>query len=191
MAYFRRTLEYLSISSAFAFRVLLRVEDEAGFLPSESIRLETLNDIDGDHGRRKYFFSTTYHTIYVMGLLCSLALNHLKVPSLKIEVSDPVLEQSNKILRYLVKEKNLEPHWFNEFNKLTELQKEELSGFLLNVALLRGIRQKQYKSVYELLCLSYEIGKADTALASQIAELLERLALLSTFKKGHQYNRNN
>lgn len=66
-----------SAAAAFGFRVLARVEDEAGFLPSPSTKLQRLNELKGDE-RSNYLLATVYHTAYVMGLVCAVALSREK-----------------------------------------------------------------------------------------------------------------
>ena len=46
---------------AFGFRVLAHVEDQAGFLPSSSTRIDRLNRLHGED-RAKYLLATAYHT---------------------------------------------------------------------------------------------------------------------------------
>jgi hypothetical protein len=48
---------------------------------------------------------------------------------------------------------------------------------LLNIALIRNVQQKQYGVVYELLGVACEMDIADTPLARQAAELLDRVAM--------------
>ena len=59
-----------SASPAFAFRVLARVEDKAGFLPTAGTRISEIRAREGV-ARTRYLLATAYHTAYVMGLLCA------------------------------------------------------------------------------------------------------------------------
>ena len=72
-----------SAGAIFGLRVLRTVEDKAGFLPAPVTRLERLRRIEGD-ARNCYFLATAYHTIYVMGLLCALALQPDNRPPLNV-----------------------------------------------------------------------------------------------------------
>jgi hypothetical protein len=171
-----------SASAIFAFRLLTRVEDEAGFLPSPATRLETLQKLDGE-SRKKYLFATSYHTVYVMGLLCSTSLQPGRTPPKHIPTTILVPRIAHKILCFLDHDQQ-NTHWRDEFNQLTEPEQDALAGFLINVALTRNVRQRRYGKVYELLKIAYETGLSNTALASQTAELLERIAMISSFEKG-------
>lgn len=168
-----------SPAAVFAFKVLTRVEDEAGFLPTPSTRISTLNELTGEE-RKKYLYATAYHTAYVMGLLCSAALQPDRIPPKSIEAGNFPSDALHQIRPYL--ETSSDKHWQDDFSRLTEAEQNALSGFLLNVALFRHVQQKEYAKVYELLNIAYENGLAETSLAIQCAELLDRLSLLSTYK---------
>lgn len=168
-----------SASAIFAFRLLARVEDEAGLLPSQSTNLETLEKLEGE-SRKKYLLATAYHTAFVMGLLCSATLKNGKgIPKL-IPTKNRIPGSAENILHYLDDDAK-QTHWLEEFNRLTKPEQDGISGFLLNILICRNIREKRYETVYGLLRTGFELGLADTPLASQTAELLERLALLSSF----------
>lgn len=62
-----------SAAAAFAFRVLARVEDKAGFLPTAGTRISEIRAREGV-ARTRYLLATAYHTAYVMGLLCAACL---------------------------------------------------------------------------------------------------------------------
>jgi hypothetical protein len=166
-----------SAAAAFAFRILAKAEDEAGFLPSLSTNKATLQKLEGDD-RKKYLYASAYHTAYVMGLLCAVSLQPGKTPPKYIRTKTLVPGSSQKILPFLGHDEQ-KKQWRDEFDKLTEREQDTLSGFLLNVALIKNVRQKQYGTVYELLSTAYQMGMADTALASQSAELLDRLSMVS------------
>jgi hypothetical protein len=162
-----------SATSNFAFHVLAHVEDKVGFLPSPSTRIETLQKLEDDN-RKKYLYGTSYHTVYVMGLLSSVTLHQGKNPSKRILRNNPVSGSANKIMSYL-NQGDYSPHWMELYNQLNESEKDSVAGFLLNVALIRDVRKKAFGRVYELLKIGYEFGLTDTAIARQTAELLERL----------------
>src|SRR6266566_4615138 len=52
-----------SPTATFGFRVLARVEDVVGFLPSPATRMQRLNNLRGDE-RAGYLLATAYHTAY-------------------------------------------------------------------------------------------------------------------------------
>lgn len=170
-----------SATAAFAFRILTRIEDEAGFLPSPATRVETIAQMKGQN-RKKYLFATAYHTAYVMGLLCSAALQPDRTPPRQIPTGIPVKGSAATLLPFL--DHDLQnTHWYAAFNQLTQLEQDALSGLLLNMALVRNIRQRKYGTVFQLVETAYELGISDNAMVIQAAELLDRLAALQAHTK--------
>lgn len=157
----------------FAFRVLMKVEDKAGFLPTPMTRLERLQRLTGD-ARNRYLLATTYHTIYVMGLLCSLALQPGFTPPKTIPEC-PRTGISQLILSYLDSD-NSTPHWREEAELLTEQERDSIAELLFSIALYRKVKQKQYGTARELLEHADRFGLLCCPSAIQTAELLERLA---------------
>ena len=165
---------YWSAAAAFGFRVLATVEDKAGFLPSPTTRLERLNRLHGSD-RTDYLLATAYHTAYVMGLLCTTALQPGRLPPSSIPIEGARRGTAREVLPFL-KSNSREPHWLNEFKILNELQQDALSSFLFAVALRRQIRDRDFASVYRLLEIGNYHGLSSVPIAGQAAELLERLS---------------
>jgi len=168
------TGEGWSATATFAFRVLRNVEDKVGFLPTSSTRIATLEKLGGIE-RKKYFLATSYHTIYVMGLLCAVSLQPGKLPPEQLPQEQTSPGAPAAILPYLM-QTGPRPHWLEEFARLSPAEKDQLTGLLLDVALYRSARKKDYESVFQLLRLAYDLGIANTAMAAQAARLLERLS---------------
>ncbi|HEY4323027.1 MAG TPA: hypothetical protein VGN20_03550 [Mucilaginibacter sp.] len=163
--------------AAFAFRVLTSAEDETGYLPPPGLRVETFKKLEGTE-REKYLNATIYHTAYVMGLLCAISLMPGKIPPKNVPVKRSIPGAAARILPFL----NSDPktkQWRVEFDKMTPREQDSLAGLLFNIELIRNVRQKQYGTVYTLLGIAFEIDLADTAMARQTAELLDRLSLLA------------
>ena len=163
-----------SAGSIFAFRVLMNVEDEAGFLPAPITRLERLGRLAGE-ARNRYLLATTYHTIYVMGLLCSLALQPGCTPPSALPEC-PRTGISRLILSYLDFD-NSTSHWREQVELLTEQERDSIAELLFNIALYRKVKQQQYGAARELLEHADRFGLLCCPSAVQTAELLERLAL--------------
>jgi hypothetical protein len=163
--------------AVFAFRVLMRVEDEAGFLPSPATRIDTLQKLEGEK-KKKYLHATAYHTVYVMGLLCSASLRSGMSSPSNISSKKFIPEIPEKIIEFLTTG-NPAPHWLTDFNRLDKAEQGTLAHLLLNIALYRNIQQKQYATVFELVQIAYENKIGSHALVTQAAELLDRLSLLA------------
>jgi hypothetical protein len=118
-----------------------------------------------------------------MGLLCAVALQSGRSPPSKIQTHTEGSGRAKEILRILDADERI-PHWRAELNRLSHAEHEALAGFLLNIALSRKIRRREFGTAYELLRLGYTLGLADTPAASQTAELLGRLATFAKITEG-------
>jgi hypothetical protein len=161
-----------SPGSRFAFDLLMKVEDRAGFLPAPVTRLERLRNLDGE-AKDRYFLATAYHTIYVMGLLCSSALQFGN--ALPDAPSSTIRGIGRTILAFLDSESPA-PHWREEVERMSEEEVDALAQLLLNVALYRKVKERNYGSAWELLKHADQWGLSSCPYASQTAQLLERLA---------------
>jgi len=167
------TGESWSAGAAFAFHVLARVEDKAGFLPTAGTRISELSSLE-EAERTKYFVATIYHTAYVMGLLCAASLRPGFAPPASIPITSAQGGSARQILELLDRGPQ-RAHWRDEFDDLPEPQADALSGFLINIGLRRRIAGRDFAGLHELLKLVYELDLADTPAASQAAEILERI----------------
>ena len=163
-----------SPAAAFGFRVLARVEDRAGFLPTPNTRVQRLNDLSGDK-RTDYLLATSYHAVYVMGLLSATVLRPGRAPPTKIFRRGAVRGSASKILACIT-ENDANRHWREEFDQLSGYEQDALAGLLLNIALYRKVQQREFEVVHKLLTLACDLGLANTPAATQAAELLQRLA---------------
>ncbi len=167
-------------AAVFAFRILCRVEDQAGFLPSPATRVQTINQLQGDD-RRKYLFATAYHTAYVMGLLCSAALEPGRGPSKQVPTNNVIPGSAARVLLFFGDD-IAASHWFEEFTQLNTTEQDAVAPLLLDMALIKHTKQCRYQQVHELLQLAAELGMAKSAVMLQAGELLERLALVASIK---------
>lgn len=170
-----------SAVATFAFAVLASVEDIAGFLPTQATRIDTYRQQEGIN-QKKYLHGTAYHTVYVMGLLCSASLRVGKAPFKNIPASGIRKGSAAKLFYFFEHDDTFIPHWVHNFKALDEEQQDALSGLLLNMLLIRNVHRQQYDKVFQLLNLGYVMGIANTILAVQTAELLDRLSSLSEKK---------
>lgn len=168
-----------SPAAVFGFRVLASVEDKAGFLPGTSTRLHRLNELKGDE-HANYLLATAYHTAYVMGLLCSAALQSGRTPPWNLPNNDAPPHNADLILQFLSGNET-GAHWCDEFNRLNASERNTIAGLLLNMVLYRKLRQHEYDSVQKLLEVGTGLGLTNNPVSSQAAELLERLAAFSKY----------
>lgn len=163
-----------SAAATFGFHVLADVEDQAGFLPSPSTRLERLHELSGQ-ARAEYLLATGYHTAYVMGLLCAATLRPGNAPPARISPARPGEGDSGTLLQLLDSD-GRRGHWRETIDRLTAPERDAIAGLLFAIALRRRVSQRDFAGLRELLATGYRLGLTDGPMASQAAELLERVA---------------
>jgi hypothetical protein len=169
-----------SAASVFGFRVLAHVEDQAGFLPAASTRLASLARLEADD-RLDYFVATAYHTVFVMGLLCAVALQSGRTPPATLPTNCTTPGCADWLL-HVIDADGKKTHWREEVNLLDKPERDALAGFLLNVAVHRRVRTRDFSGVHELLDKAYRLGMANTPSSSQAAEMLERIATFARIR---------
>lgn len=172
-----------SAASVFGFRVLARVEDQAGFLPAPSTRLATLDRLEGDD-RIDYLVATAYHTVFVMGLLCAVALQPGRTPPAALPTNCTTPGCADWLL-HVIDADGRKTRWREEFDLLDKPERDALAGFLLNVAVRRRVRTRDFSAMHELLAKAYALGLANTPSSSQAAEMLERVATFAKIRSAH------
>jgi uncharacterized protein DUF6895 len=168
-----------SAGAAFGFRVLAALEDRDGILPAPGVPPADAGKRDGaaDADER---LARGYHTAYVMGLLCAAALTPGRAPPLEFPAQlAPQPGAADAMLRFLDGE-GPSPYWRQELERVPAAERDALSGFLLDVALARSVRRRDFAAVHALLKTGYGFGLAGTPAGSQAAEMLERLAMYRT-----------
>ena len=171
-----------SPAATFGFRVLARVEDLAGFLPSAGTSLDRLRQLAGEE-RKQYLVATAYHTVYVMGLLCATALRPQQAPPVRIV--DPLMPPgaAGRVLAFL-DDRGPRAYWWEEFQKLSGPERDALAGLLLHIALRRRATRRDFEGVARLIRLADELRLEASPLVVQAAEMLHRLALCTQPSEG-------
>lgn len=166
---------------AFAFHVLAETEDMVGILPSLSLDNDAYLQVPKD-SRRQYAAASTYHTAYVMGLLCALILSGGTPPPAGQSPLDPLPADADLGLVTRLRDA-LHEHPRNSQleQRLTSLPADELptlAPVLLDVLVRRAIRRLDLVDVRRHLETAVLLPGGTTALASQAADLLHRLTHL-------------
>ena len=164
-----------SPAATFGFRVLAHVEDRAGFLPTPSTRISELGSLKGNE-RTQYLVATAYHTAYVMGLLCAASLQPGHEPPAVFRSDDAKPGFAKEILSLLDRDNHM-PHWREEFGHLTEAEADTLAEFLINIAMSRRFARRDFEGMRAVLERAYDADLADTPVAIQTAEMLDRLVM--------------
>lgn len=168
-----------SAAATFGFACLADIEDEAGFLPGLSVSIEAFAALEGEE-RTRYAVATTYHTAYVMGLLCAL--------SLRPGLAPPTIVQTSRRHRFASEALTSlsnggasfgEPrHWEVRFADLAPRQRDALAPMLLSIRLSRAARTRDLPLVQAILRLAAEHDLLDRPAPRQALELLARAVVL-------------
>jgi hypothetical protein len=159
-------------AATFGFRVLADLEDKVGFLPAANGFPEKVDRLTGSD-RTKYALAASYHTAYVMGMLCALALRPRNAPP--HEITGP-LAPTELIEHLLSMIPNADTPWRHTFDQLRPVEQRALAPFLLDMALLARARGHDFPALGELLSIAVHHGLANTPLCAQAAELIQRVA---------------
>jgi hypothetical protein len=161
-----------SSAAAFGFRVLASLEDKVGFLPAGPLDSKRRPELAGDE-KTKYALASSYHTAYVMGMLCALSLKPGMTSPVEIvgpSFSMTLIEGLQALIR------KTGAHWEQVFQSLSANEQAALGPFLLDVAIIQSCRKGEFAQMAGLLETAVQNGMADTTLCAQSAEFLSRVA---------------
>ena len=163
---------------SFAFAVLAHVEDEVGVLPSLAL--------DGvayaqqpPESRRSYVTAATYHTGFVMGLLCAAVLRADRRPRVQPHMPPTLAPGAAAFADELVSElaaSQRQPQWLSRLHALPPLQREACAPLLIDISLRRAVRRLDLAMVQRLLQAGVNRDIVLSPLCAQAAGLLSRLA---------------
>jgi hypothetical protein len=166
------TGEPWSPGAVFGFRVLAELEDTKGFLPAKNGTPEKYHRLEGAE-RTRYAVAGAYHTAYVMGMLCALALRPGNAPPAGISgplVSADLIDELSGMIP------DADTPWRHTFRRLLPIERTSLGPFLLDMALVSGRRNSDFATMATVLELAVRHGLANTPLCAQSAQLLDRVS---------------
>jgi hypothetical protein len=164
-----------SPTAAFGFRVLASLEDEVGFLPAGRSASKQLLGLAGEE-RTRHALASSYHTAFVMGMLCALSLKAGTASSFEIDGPPLALTRIEELKGFISPRG---AHWEQVFEPLSPNEQAALGPFLLDVAILQSNRSGELTQMVSLLEKAFQNGIADTTFCAQSAELLSRIAILA------------
>ncbi len=165
-------------TSSLAFAVLARIEDEVGIVPSLAID-RAAYDRQPAASRRHYVAAVTYHTAYVMGMLCGAILRLRRLPRASLPSAPGSTKRADELLRQLADSRQRQ--WYRHIHDLPSDRRGACLSFLLDVALRRAVRRLDLESVRQLLRLAIESDATLSLVCAQAAGVLHRLAGCSEF----------
>lgn len=167
-----------SAAAIFAFGVLTQLEDSLGFLPGlafDQTHHKTLSIAE----KSKYALSTSYHTMYVMGFLCAIALRPNNTPPATIRVSRRSNDASSRLLKGMDCQTG-RFCWVAPLARLEFRQQASLAPLLLAISLRRAKEQGNLKLVREALQIALEFDLVNSPASIQAVGLFNRIQTLKT-----------
>jgi hypothetical protein len=161
-----------SPAATFGLRVLAELEDRVGFLPAGNGIPEKFSHLEGRE-RTKYALAASYHTAYVMGMLCALLLRPGRAPPNEIAGPLAPAELIDELLNMIPVS---DTPWQLTFRKLDAVERRAVAPFVLEMALLAKVRSHDLSGAANLLGTAVRHGVANTPVCAQTAELLQRIA---------------
>jgi hypothetical protein len=155
----------------FCLQVLLDLEDELGVIPCLSVDLEAMNALPVS-ARAAYAVASQYHSAYVMGILSAALVRQLPLNMADDYANGPLLDG----LDHRLGNKERVPFWQQRHgsNDSDHLKMPRVA--LLDVLVMRAIRQFRYQQTAELIRIASAEPRAWTAASQQAAALLIRVA---------------
>jgi hypothetical protein len=170
-----------SPAAIFGFRVLAGVEDDAGFLPAPIIRLERFQALRGEE-RSCYALATAYHTVYVMGLLCAVALIPGCAPPVRVPASRRSRGAAAAMLEF-IDENGRELHWRDWLARLPPCEQDALASMIFTICLRRAVTHRDLRLTHRALHLGARYSLLSVPAAQQAVELLQRALTLEGLKR--------
>ena len=158
-----------------AFRVLAGLDDEYGYLPCSSNHKFCRAGLKSDEDKLQ-FVATSYHTVFVMGILCATIIRSEKYPTNFQPCRSALRDQANRILPFL--DGLPRQDWQDRFDECSPDEQDSLAGMLVNMALWRKFTAQDYAGLFKVLKTAAELGLTDAPMPLQAAEVIDRLASL-------------
>lgn len=155
----------------FAIDVLFAVEDEAGLLPAPTLRLDRLSRLRAPH-RSRYLHAASYHTMYVMGLLCTQLLR-AEAPQLTCAP-----EPSQRPAAPARRRRGSPRHWEIQYELLSAAEQDGLASMVLTLALRDAVNECDLAAVADILRAAGPVVDQLPA-AAQARLMLSRLSVAS------------
>ncbi len=167
-----------SASAIVAFAILASVEDRLGFLPAPNVSHDRLRTLSGRE-RARYVVASSYHTAFVMGLLCAGVLRDGRRPPLAAPVRARERGAAAKLIE-LIGPVEPKADWNNHLQAQRPEDRDFAAPLLLNICLRRAAVRRDLGVIRSALMIGERHGLLDAPAPRQAAELLRRSALYAS-----------
>jgi len=161
-----------SPAAIFAFRLLADVEDDVGFLPGSTFDFTRYQALTGDE-RARFALLTSYHTAYVMGFLCALALKRGCAPPTTVPPARRSRGAGTAVMR-LVGTDGPTSCWRKPFSGLAPRQQDSVAPLVLAMLLRRARTKGDLSLIRKALEVALAYDLIDGPAPTQAAALLRR-----------------
>ncbi|MEO6803741.1 MAG: hypothetical protein ABI197_10930, partial [Granulicella sp.] len=132
---------------------------------------------------QKHLATTTYHSVYIMGMLAAAVLAPGKRPPLKVPESTVRSGAFEAVLDCFYPDDH-KAHWQQELETLEPAECESLAGFLLNIALHREVGRSNFAAIERLLA----VGSALSLTTPVVAQATEMMTRVHNFTEYLEYS---
>lgn len=172
-----------SAAAAFAFRLLADVEDREGFLPVLGMDLAQHRALPAEM-RSDHLLAHSYHSTYVMGFLCAVALRDGYAPPARFAPMRGVSSAgAADAVLHLFDGTAAASCWERPMRALREPERDALAPFALAILLRRAGARGDLARVRRALEVAVEFGVADGPVPLQAASLLRRSQCFDTMRR--------
>jgi hypothetical protein len=169
-----------SASAIVGFAILASVEDRLGFLPAPGVSLDRLQTLSGDD-RSRYIVASSYHTVFVMGLLCAGTLRDGCRPPRAAPIRTRDRGAAAKFFDLMgPTEPNAD--WKRHLQVLPPQDQDSAAPLLFNICLRRAVVRRDFGVIRSALFVGKEHGLLDAPSPRQAAELMRRAAIYAAIK---------
>lgn len=168
----------MSPIARFCLHVLMGVEEEAGFLPSLTLDLAKIGELDPEQGTRK-LLDEAYHTIYVMGLLYAALLRGGQAAPETAAAPTVAPAPGMSLPARQRHGKQAAPQWEKYHAGLPPTERARLDGFVAGVALARALQANDLAGVRRIVLDCFDRGRGDAPGLENASEIVARLARLA------------
>jgi len=174
-----------SPTAALGFGILAAVEDRARVLPGPGIALGRLQAFQGEK-RTRYAVASSYHTAFVMGLLCAVALRPGRRPPDAAAGGYGDIRRSVIVpeLLALLKTDERPPAWRRHVESLPSSSLGSAADLVFNICIARAARSRDLDLLRSSLLVGQRYGLLDAPAPRQAGQLLRRCALLADLPSG-------
>jgi hypothetical protein len=166
-------------AALFAFQGLIEMQDSLGFLPGIGFDGQRVVGMSPEQ-RERYVRATCYHTVYVMGFLCAVALRQDRLPHLASRrTKRGTSTGAGAAMLELSQRDKHHPDWCARMAEQSAELQDAAAPLLLSVLLRRAAEASDLARMRSVLNAALQCGLASGPAPVQAAALVRRAQCLS------------